>query len=319
MTYVLNNSLNDTVVSLAEEWERELLSLLSRIAADSSSSSQAEDSPVEPHPLSTRRQELGIQIAFSTGVSLETEIGSSSNTDVGIVILSYLTMFIYVALTLGGRGNKVSAAEDDQEEESPIVEPGTYPRMNSNSRYSANGRSKLLQVALRRARMLVNTYCVSSKFTLGLFGIIIVLCSVSCAVGIFSAMGVKVTLIIAEVIPFMLLAVGVDNIFLLCNEMDRQTHQPTAVEPGMTRSDPSAASIAPFMVHQDTCLDRRPTRWRPEGIRSWVGASRQALPGVTRSKREQHAAWLVLALPSTSAPQLRSWHSCLERWCQCLP
>ena len=62
---------------------------------------------------------------------------------------------------------------------------------------------------------------VSSKFTLGLFGILIVLLSVVSSVGIFSAFGVKTTLIIAEVIPFFVLAVGVDNIFLLVHEFQR--------------------------------------------------------------------------------------------------
>jgi Niemann-Pick C1 protein len=42
---------------------------------------------------------------------------------------------------------------------------------------------------------------VQSKFTLGVIGIVIVLMSVSASVGLFSAAGIKVTLIIAEVIP----------------------------------------------------------------------------------------------------------------------
>jgi Niemann-Pick C1 protein len=62
---------------------------------------------------------------------------------------------------------------------------------------------------------------VQSKFTLGVVGIIIVLMSVSGSVGLFSAAGVKVTLIIAEVIPFLVLAVGVDNIFLIVHEFER--------------------------------------------------------------------------------------------------
>ncbi|KAI9881826.1 MAG: hypothetical protein M1823_006462, partial [Watsoniomyces obsoletus] len=62
---------------------------------------------------------------------------------------------------------------------------------------------------------------VQSKFTLGVVGILIVLMSVSGSVGLFSALGVKVTLIIAEVIPFLVLAVGVDNIFLIVHEFDR--------------------------------------------------------------------------------------------------
>ncbi len=62
---------------------------------------------------------------------------------------------------------------------------------------------------------------VESKFMLGAVGIIIVLMSISASVGLFSAMGVKVTLIIAEVIPFIVLAVGVDNIFLIVHEFER--------------------------------------------------------------------------------------------------
>lgn len=62
---------------------------------------------------------------------------------------------------------------------------------------------------------------VASKFTLGVIGIVIVLMSVSAAVGLFSACGIKVTLIIAEVIPFLVLAVGVDNIFLIVHEFER--------------------------------------------------------------------------------------------------
>ncbi|CEL05486.1 Putative Patched sphingolipid transporter [Aspergillus calidoustus] len=62
---------------------------------------------------------------------------------------------------------------------------------------------------------------VQSKFTLGVVGIVIVLMSVSASVGLFSAAGIKVTLIIAEVIPFLVLAVGVDNIFLIVHEFER--------------------------------------------------------------------------------------------------
>lgn len=59
------------------------------------------------------------------------------------------------------------------------------------------------------------TLQVDSKVSLGISGILIVLSSVSSSLGIFSYFGVPLTLIVIEVIPFLVLAVGVDNIFIL--------------------------------------------------------------------------------------------------------
>jgi len=79
---------------------------------------------------------------------------------------------------------------------------------------------------------------VQSKFMLGIVGIVIVLMSVSASVGLFSAAGIKVTLIIAEVIPFLVLAVGVDNIFLIVHEFERvNTSNPDlAIEHRMSKA-----------------------------------------------------------------------------------
>ncbi|KAI9709804.1 MAG: hypothetical protein M1828_002371 [Chrysothrix sp. TS-e1954] len=79
---------------------------------------------------------------------------------------------------------------------------------------------------------------VESKFSLGVVGIVIVLMSVSASVGLFSALGIKVTLIIAEVIPFLVLAVGVDNIFLIVHEFERvnQSHSDEPVEDRIARA-----------------------------------------------------------------------------------
>lgn len=56
---------------------------------------------------------------------------------------------------------------------------------------------------------------VDSKISLGIAGIVIVLSSVACSLGIFSYAGIPLTLIVIEVIPFLVLAVGVDNIFIV--------------------------------------------------------------------------------------------------------
>ncbi|KAL8715750.1 MAG: hypothetical protein Q9220_000417 [cf. Caloplaca sp. 1 TL-2023] len=79
---------------------------------------------------------------------------------------------------------------------------------------------------------------VQSKFTLGVIGILIVLMSVSASVGLFSACGIKITLIIAEVIPFLVLAVGVDNIFLIVHEFERVnlSHPDESVETRISKA-----------------------------------------------------------------------------------
>ncbi|ODQ79641.1 hypothetical protein BABINDRAFT_162017, partial [Babjeviella inositovora NRRL Y-12698] len=56
-------------------------------------------------------------------------------------------------------------------------------------------------------------------FSLGLVGIVVVLLSVTASAGLCALAGVKSTLIIAEVIPFLVLAIGIDNIFLLSHEL----------------------------------------------------------------------------------------------------
>ncbi|XP_019086605.1 PREDICTED: Niemann-Pick C1 protein-like isoform X3 [Camelina sativa] len=66
------------------------------------------------------------------------------------------------------------------------------------------------------------TFYISSKVLLGLSGVVLVLLSVLGSVGFFSALGVKSTLIIMEVIPFLVLAVGVDNMCILVHAVKRQ-------------------------------------------------------------------------------------------------
>uniref|UniRef100_A0A060TF82 ARAD1D13640p n=1 Tax=Blastobotrys adeninivorans TaxID=409370 RepID=A0A060TF82_BLAAD len=152
VTWVNNNGLDQAFVDSSIEWETELESLLLEVQKEAS--------------------ERGLRLSFNTEMSLEKELNKSSNTDAKIIVLSYLFMFIYASVSLGGSV------------------PGF-------------GRLSL----------------VKSKFSLGLFGIFVVLLSVAASLGVFATFGVKATLIIAEVIPFLVLAVGVDNIFLLTHEL----------------------------------------------------------------------------------------------------
>ncbi|KAK3394932.1 patched family-domain-containing protein [Podospora didyma] len=79
---------------------------------------------------------------------------------------------------------------------------------------------------------------VESKFTLGVAGILIVLMSITASIGLFSWAGLKATLIIIDVIPFIVLAVGVDNIFLIVHEFERVniSHPDEVVEVRVSRA-----------------------------------------------------------------------------------
>ncbi|KAK4101592.1 multidrug efflux transporter AcrB transmembrane domain-containing protein [Parathielavia hyrcaniae] len=79
---------------------------------------------------------------------------------------------------------------------------------------------------------------VESKFTLGVAGIVIVLMSITASIGLFSWLGLKATLIIVDVIPFIVLAVGVDNIFLIVHEFERVniSHPDDVVEVRISRA-----------------------------------------------------------------------------------
>lgn len=150
---VVTNSLNESINTKAQSWEEELKSLLL----------QAQDEATA----------MGLRLSFSTEISLEQELNKSTNTDTKIVLISYVVMFFYASLALGGS-------------------------------------------IFKGKRTFVET-----KFSLGFFGILICLMSISASIGLFSCIRIKVTLIIAEVIPFLVLAVGVDNIFLIVHELER--------------------------------------------------------------------------------------------------
>uniref|UniRef100_A0A5S6R403 SSD domain-containing protein n=1 Tax=Trichuris muris TaxID=70415 RepID=A0A5S6R403_TRIMR len=63
---------------------------------------------------------------------------------------------------------------------------------------------------------------VRSKILLGLLGVLVVFLSVLSSLGIYAYLGIPTTLISIEVVPFLVLAVGVDNIFILIQTFQRQ-------------------------------------------------------------------------------------------------
>ncbi|KAL1827885.1 hypothetical protein ACET3Z_006297 [Daucus carota] len=71
----------------------------------------------------------------------------------------------------------------------------------------------------------LSTIFLSTKVSLALSGVMVVVLSVLGSAGFFSLVGVKSTLIILEVIPFLVLAVGVDNMCILVHAVKRQNEE----------------------------------------------------------------------------------------------
>ncbi|GAA5862852.1 hypothetical protein JCM8547_006571 [Rhodosporidiobolus lusitaniae] len=238
LTYVLNASLDPRETERAEEWERALRDYLLTLSSPSGEAAQH-----------------GLKISFSTGVSLEEELNAATNTDVPVVVASYVLMFAYVAVALGGslgavgravawavgrgvkgvgravkgkvgRGKGKGAVRLEEVEDEVEVEERLGGR-------GGEGEGRALREYLRRKLL------VESKVSLGLAGILLVLLSVSTSVAICSAAGIKVTLVIAEVIPFLVLAIGVDNVFLLTHTLSQQSSSLSSSTSRLLSSSPS--------------------------------------------------------------------------------
>ena len=238
VTYVVTDSLDKKTQAVAMEWEETLKNYLLDLSQKSPS-------------------RAGLEIAYSTGVSLEQELNKSTNTDVKIVVLSYLAMFFYVSLTLGSNSG---TREEDGVVTSVMEWARNFPKLFVSSSITSSSISVDSRTTPRLFPRLPRSLFVGSKFTLGLFGIVLVILSVSSSVGFFSFIGVKVTLIIAEVIPFLVLAVGVDNVFILVHELDRQNllHGPNALTQNfqsrdlLTSMSPTNSHRSPFeSAHED--------------------------------------------------------------------
>lgn len=156
LTFLVNNHKDKSKLTPALEWEKLFVTFMKKWTAN------------KPDYM---------DVAFSSERSIEDELERSSHSDVSTIIISYLTMFLYIAISLG----------------------------------HFRGCSR---------------FFVDSKITLGLGGVVIVLSSVMCSVGFFGYVGVPATLIIIEVIPFLVLAVGVDNIFILVQAHQREGLMP---------------------------------------------------------------------------------------------
>ncbi|XP_017762316.1 PREDICTED: Niemann-Pick C1 protein isoform X5 [Eufriesea mexicana] len=162
LTLLVNNYHNKSKLHPAMEWEKSYVEFMKN--------------------WTMTKKPAFMDIAFTSERSIEDELNRESQSDVLTILVSYVIMFAYIAISLGQIKNC----------------------------------SRLL---------------IDSKITLGLGGVLLVLASVVCSVGFFGFVGVPATLIIIEVIPFLVLAVGVDNIFILVQTHQRESRHPNESVP----------------------------------------------------------------------------------------
>ncbi|XP_021488417.1 NPC1-like intracellular cholesterol transporter 1 [Meriones unguiculatus] len=87
---------------------------------------------------------------------------------------------------------------------------------------------------------------VESKATLGLGGVAVVLGAVVASMGFYSYLGVPSSLVIIQVVPFLVLAVGADNIFIFVLEYQRLPRMPG--EKREAHIGRTLGSVAPSML-----------------------------------------------------------------------
>ena len=68
----------------------------------------------------------------------------------------------------------------------------------------------------------LRSLCIQSKILIAFFGTFMVFLEVIMSVGLWSFFGIPLTLIVVEVVPFLVLAVGVDNIFIIVQNYQRE-------------------------------------------------------------------------------------------------
>ncbi|XP_067879396.1 LOW QUALITY PROTEIN: NPC1-like intracellular cholesterol transporter 1 [Heterodontus francisci] len=152
MTFSLNNyETDDPKYEYVMLWEREYLKMLREFKENNS---------------------FSFSFVYMSERSLEDEISRTTLEDLPIFAISYLVIFVYIALALG--------------------------------EYTS-----------------WRTFMIESKITLGLGGILVVLGAVLSAMGFYCYVGVPASLVILEVVPFLVLAIGADNIFILVLQYQR--------------------------------------------------------------------------------------------------
>lgn len=187
--------------------------------------------------------------SYSTERSISDEIARESTADIPTVVLSYLVMVAYISLflplprlpsqpTRSATSPPAFAGPNGADAGSSALSGA--PSASASEQAPSSGRFRHLCDALARAppRM---------SFTVGVGGVAVVAASVLSSLGILGWAGAPVSLITLEVSPFVALAIGVDNMFIICEEFslqDRLLPLPHRISKALESSGPSIATAA---------------------------------------------------------------------------
>lgn len=224
VTYLLNSDHRNEKAALA--WEKEFLKVAKRNITEMvrnytlRASSVAEPS-TEPEAESSSVAKPSTGPEAEASSVAEASIGSEPETDLFVEVLTEADLGVN-SMTEGSTGPELEVSfmaerstEDELDRETymdALTIAGSYLVMFAYIALS-------LTFLTKRHRMTSTNLLVQSHVMLGLQGIAIVVLSVVGALGIISVFQIKVSLIVLEVIPFLVLAVGVDNMFILANEL----------------------------------------------------------------------------------------------------
>ncbi|PNY04985.1 niemann-pick C1-like protein, partial [Trifolium pratense] len=189
-------------------------------------------------------QSSNLTLSFSAESSIEEELKRESTADIITILVSYIVMFAYISVTLGDTPHHLSSfylsTKDQLADQlnlpqtqipwfidlwSKLKVSDQFTLLHSPLVRRRNTRDCLFEVAVALTTAPETVLRLDGNQTrvlLGLSGVLLVMLSVLGSVGFFSALGIKSTLIIMEVIPFLVLAVGVDNMCIIVDAVKRQ-------------------------------------------------------------------------------------------------
>ncbi|CAM9650202.1 unnamed protein product [Laminaria digitata] len=153
-------------------------------------------------------------------------------------------------------------------------------------------------------------HAVRSRYSLALTGITIVVASLATTIGLLSLAGVGTTLIVWEVVPFLTLAIGVDNMVILSREFDRLEAAPEfeISAPGLcgTKGMRSRGATGPTFAWAGSRSMRGSERTEELRLENRMGAAvSKVAPSILGAAVCEAVAFLVGAL--TDIPALRQF------------